>query len=208
MNDLGFIHRYIPAKEGSSRTLLLLHGTGGNEDDLVPLAGELDGSAGILSPRGKVLERGMPRFFRRFAEGVFDEEDLKFRAGELAEFVSQAAKIYQFDAGQVIAVGYSNGANIAAGLLLLSPETLKSAILLHAMVPFEPVSAPSLTGKSVFLSASQADPIVPAENSKRLASMLANCGADVKLEWFSGGHNLSLPEVRAAAAWLNSEGIA
>jgi phospholipase/carboxylesterase len=169
-NQLGFIHRFIPPKNRTSEvtigttdevqthrkaftTFLLLHGTGGNEEDLIPLAYELDKRAAILSPRGKVLENGTtPRFFRRLAEGVFDLEDLKFRTNELAEFVVDASKTYNFDLQHVIAVGYSNGANIAASMLLLRPETLSSAILFRAMVPLVPQTLPVLSNKLIFMS--------------------------------------------------------
>src|SRR4249919_1781969 len=135
-----FIHDFVPGS--SLRTLLLLHGTGGNERDLIPLGRELDPNAALLSPRGKVLERGMPRFFRRLAEGVFDLDDLKFRAAELAAFVAAAAAHYRFDPARVVAMGFSNGANIASSLLLLSPGTLKAAALFSPMVPFVPDPLP------------------------------------------------------------------
>src|SRR5205814_4891279 len=137
-----FIHEFVPGS--SSRTLLLLHGTGGNERDLIPLGRELDPNAALLSPRGKVLEKGMPRFFRRLAEGVFDLEDLRKRTHELADFVLSAADYYKIDMKRIVAVGYSNGANIAAGNLLLRPEKLSAAILFPAMVPFVPEPQPIL----------------------------------------------------------------
>src|SRR5947207_11707636 len=137
-----FIHDFVPGS--SSRTLLLLHGTGGNERDLIPLGRELDPNAALLSPRGKVLENGMPRFFRRLAEGVFDLEDLKYRTNELSDFVTAAGKHYGFATDQLVAVGYSNGANIAASMLLLRPQLLPSAILFRAMVPLHPQKDPDL----------------------------------------------------------------
>src|SRR5919202_5992866 len=173
--DLGFIHRFMPPKKvsGSEKakqgaiegktftTFLLLHGTGGNEEDLISLAYELDKKAAILSPRGKVLENGItPRFFRRLAEGVFDLQDLKFRTNELADFVIDASKTYDFDLQHVIAVGYSNGANIAASMLLLRPEILSSAILFRAMVPLVPLTLPNLSDKRIFMSSGLYDPIV------------------------------------------------
>ena len=135
MKQLNFVHRYLPGKNADSRILLLLHGTGGDENDLIPLGQELDPNAALLSPRGRVSENGAPRFFRRFAEGVFDEEDVLRRANELADFVAAAAAEYAFAPERVIAVGYSNGANIAAAMLLLRPEALEAAILFRAMVP-------------------------------------------------------------------------
>src|SRR5437868_14836991 len=131
-----FIHEFIPGD--SPRTLLLLHGTGGNERDLIPLGRELDAKAALLSPRGKVLENGMPRFFRRLAEGVFDLEDLRYRTNELADFVMAAGQHYGFASNQLIAVGYSNGANIAASVLLLRPEIMRRVILFRAMVHLYP----------------------------------------------------------------------
>ena len=141
-SELGFIHQFIPASNRPDRiTLLLLHGTGGNELDLVPLGRELYPRAAILSPRGKVLESGMPRFFRRLAEGVFDMEDLKFRTHELADFVENASKVYGFELRYLVSVGYSNGANIASSLMLLHPEVMSSAVLSRAMIPFVPESS-------------------------------------------------------------------
>src|SRR5438093_4095070 len=131
-----FIHQLVPGN--SKRTLLLLHGTGGNERDLIPLGHDLDPNASLLSPRGKVLENGMPRFFRRLAEGVFDLEDLQKRTHELADFVVSAAEHYKIDIKHIVAVGYSNGANIAASILLLRPEVLSAAVLFRAMVPLVP----------------------------------------------------------------------
>lgn len=203
VDDLGFVHRYIPARGSSRRTLLLLHGTGGDENDLLPLGGALDPEAGLLSPRGKVQERGMPRFFRRLAEGVFDEEDLRFRTSELAEFVAKAAKHYQFDPGAVEAVGYSNGANIAASLFLLSPSTLAGGALLHAMVPLQPEEAPNLAGKRVLITAGENDPIVRPEEAMRLHKMLIRYGAEVRMAWFGQGHGLSHEEVEVATGWMN-----
>src|SRR5213079_1286001 len=145
-----FIYEFVP--RSSKRTLLLLHGTGGNERDLIPLGHDLDPNASLLSPRGKVLENGMPRFFRRLAEGVFDLEDLQKRTHELADFVVSAAAHYKIDINGVVAVGYSNGANIAASLLLLRPEILSAAILFRAMVPLIPEKPPDLGSKSIFMT--------------------------------------------------------
>lgn len=200
--DSGFVHRFLPAeKADESRTLLLLHGTGGNEDDLLSLGRDLLPGAALLSPRGNVLERGMPRFFRRLAEGVFDREDLRFRTHELARFVRAAAAAYGFDPEKVIAVGYSNGANIAASVLLQEPGTLAAAVLFHPMVPFVPEVFPDLTGTPVFISAGDADPMVPQENTQELAALLRRAGATVTIAWQTGGHQLSGGEVEAARQW-------
>jgi phospholipase/carboxylesterase/glyoxalase family protein len=201
--NLGYVHRFVPAAPaGSGRTLLLLHGTGGDENDLLELGRRLSPNAALLSPRGNVLERGMPRFFRRLAEGVFDLEDLTFRTQELADFVEAASATYGFDAGKVFAVGYSNGANIAASILLLRPRTLAGAILFRPMVPFVPESLPDLTGKPVFLAAGRYDPIVPPDNTEQLAALLRRCDADVTLRWQDGSHALSGEEIEAARMWL------
>src|SRR6266481_4806672 len=176
-----FIHEFVPGT--SNRTLLLLHGTGGNERDLIALGRELDPNAALLSPRGKVLENGMPRFFRRLAEGVFDLEDLKYRTNELADFVTAAAQHYEFATDQLVAVGYSNGANIAASMLLLRPETLSAAILFRAMVPLVPETQPNLSAVRVWIGAGDHDPIVPPSDTKRLAELLRRVGADVTIHF-------------------------
>jgi predicted esterase len=195
-----FIHEFISGS--SNRTLLLLHGTGGNERDLIPLGRELDPTAALLSPRGKVLENGMPRFFRRIAEGVFDLEDLKNRTNELADFVAAAAQHYGFSADEVVAVGYSNGANIAASMLLLRPEILSAAILFRAMVPLVPDKQPNLSPVRVWIGAGTDDPIIPTSETKRLAEFLRSAGADVTIRHFPAGHELTLDDVESAREWL------
>jgi len=204
---LGFIHRYIPAAAGaelaSGTTLLLLHGTGGDEEDLIPLGRALLPGAGLLSPRGKVLERGAPRFFRRLAEGVFDQEDLARRTEELAQFIEAAAKTYELNRDGIVAVGFSNGANIAASLLLRRPGLLRGAVLLSPMVPFEPATLPDLTGTSVFIGAGRADSIAPPAEAEHLAELLRRAGAAVHIHWEPGGHTLTDGEVEAARQWLS-----
>ncbi len=195
-----FIHEFIPGT--SNRTLLLLHGTGGNERDLIPLGHELDAKAALLSPRGKVLENGMPRFFRRLAEGVFDFQDLRYRTNELAEFVTAAAQHYEFATDQLVAVGYSNGANIAASTLLLRPELLPTAILFRAMVPLHPEKEPNLSSVRVWIGAGDQDPIVPPSDTERLAEVLRRAGADVTIHFAKAGHGLTNNDVEAARHWL------
>lgn len=202
-NDLNFIHRFEPASGGPARTLLLLHGTGGNESDLLQVGRMIAPGAALLSPRGKVLENGMPRFFRRLAEGVFDEEDLKTRTEELAEFIDAASDTYGLDREAILAVGYSNGANIAASLLLSDPEMLAGAILFKPMTPFQPDVLPNLSRKPIFMAAGRSDPIVPPENTEQLAAMLRDAGAMVTLEWLAESHGLTQEEIQAASAWLD-----
>jgi phospholipase/carboxylesterase len=203
-SELGFIHQFIPASTRPDQvTLLLLHGTGGNEQDLIPLGQELYPRAAILSPRGKVLESGMPRFFRRLAEGVFDIEDLKFRTHELADFVRKASKVYKFDLRYIISIGYSNGANIASSLLLIHPEIITSAVLFRAMVPFIPEKVPNLTGKNIFIGAGQYDPIVPRKQTETLFDFFEKAGANVVLHFEeNSGHELGYDEISAAKDWL------
>ncbi|MEH7224042.1 alpha/beta hydrolase [Bacillus sp. JJ1566] len=182
-------------------TLLLLHGTGGNELDLLPLAGRIDDEASVLSVRGNVLENGMPRFFKRLAEGVFDIEDLIFRTKELNEFLDEAAEKYEFDRKNILAIGYSNGANIAASLLFHYQDALKGAILHHPMVPRKGIDLPNLTGKSVFIAAGTNDPICSPMESAELQSLLEKANATVEIHWENRGHQLTATEVEAAAQW-------
>ena len=193
-----YTHRWIP---GGEDTVLLLHGTGGNENDLLPLATELLPGASVLSPRGNVMEGPMPRFFRRLAEGVFDLEDLALRTSQLAAFVRAAAASYGFDLARLTAVGFSNGANIAASVLLSEPEVIRRAVLFRAMLPRE-VAPPRLDGTRVYLAAGRRDPIIPAASVERLATLLRQGGADVTLEWRPGGHGLTAEDVDASRRWL------
>jgi predicted esterase len=202
VSDLGFVHVYQPPSTPDAPILLLLHGTGGDEHNLVPLKDELMAAAGVLSPRGQVLERGMPRFFRRLAEGVFDIEDLTQRTHGLAHFVSTAAAHYRFDVSRVVAAGFSNGANIAASLLLLAPRTLAGAMLFRAMVPLVPDPLPSNPETPVFLSNGRRDPLVAPAETERLAALLARAGATVTLAWQEAGHELTRGDVAQAREWL------
>lgn len=208
MTELGFVHRFVPATDPDSPVaLLLLHGTGGNEQDLIPLGQALLPSAALLSPRGKVLENGMPRFFRRFAEGVFDIEDLKHRADELSTFIDQARERYSLASKKLIAVGYSNGANIAASLILRRPDQISGACLFRAMVPFEPERTPDLSNLAIFLGAGQQDPIVPRANTNELARIFQSGGAAVALHWHDGGHELGQDDLEAAKIWMRKDAI-
>ena len=203
---LGFVHRYVSPEAGSElaggTTLLLLHGTGGDENDLLPLGRSLLPGAGMLSPRGKVLERGAPRFFRRLAEGVFDQEDLARRTEELAQFIDAASTTYALERDGIVAVGFSNGANIASSLLLRRPGLLRGAVLLSPMVPYEPEALPDLSATAVFIGAGRNDPIAPAEQVERLASMFQKAGADVTVHWQNAGHTVTKDELDAAQRWI------
>ncbi len=197
---LDFDHRFIAGS--SAQTLLLLHGTGGDENDLIPLGRALNPEAALLSPRGKVLENGRPRFFRRLAEGVFDEEDLKRRTHELADFIAQAAEHYRFAPANVLAVGYSNGANIASSLLLLRPGVIRGAALLRPMIPFHPETLADLGGAPVLLLAGNQDPIVPADEPRALADLLRRAGAEVALAFEDAGHGLTPESLDTVKKWL------
>lgn len=196
-----FIHRLEP---GEGRPLLLLHSTGGNENQLLGIGRMLAPGAPLIAPRGQVLENGMPRFFRRFAEGLLDVDDLVFRARELAAWVDSVA-------GQApVAVGYSNGANVAAAMLLLSPHTLAGAVLARAMLPFETdrlPAPPDLAGKRVLLLAGLADTMVAEGQPDRLAAILRQFGADVTLAWQPAGHELGAADIAAMRSWLSTAGL-
>lgn len=200
-----FVHKFIPASRTNARTLLLLHGTGGNENDLISLGRELSRDSALLSPRGRILEAGMPRFFKRFAEGVFDLEDLRFRTNELADFVMEASKEYKFDPDLIVGVGYSNGANIATRMLLLRPEVLKDAILFRAMVPLIPEKLPDLSAKTIFLSEGRFDSIVNATQASDLVELLRKSGAKVHLNWTQSDHSLTQEEIMKARRFLEEE---
>lgn len=196
----GFIHKFI--RKSGKRTLLVLHGTGGNEDDMIPLAEEIDPNDSILSVRGKVLENGMPRYFRRFSSGVFDLEDLKFRTFELANFMQIAGRKYGFHPKSVVALGYSNGANTATSILLLKPECLEGAVLLRAMLPLVPESLPNLSEKRIFLSSGKFDLITPKLKVTELEELLLKAKAKVTTNWEDSDHSLTQEEVQKAHTWI------
>jgi len=202
MKPLTYVHRFEPATVASATPVLLLHGTGGNEADLLPLGRQLAPGSALLSPRGDVSEHGMPRFFRRFAEGVFDLDDVARRTHALADFIAAAATRYGFDPGKLAALGYSNGANIAASLLLLRPEALVRAVLLRPMVVLQPKTLPDLSGKHVTLLSGRHDPIVPVDHPPQLAKMLRQAGAQVDLHWLDTGHQLTEEDLRLSGQAL------
>jgi phospholipase/carboxylesterase len=195
-----FIYRFKPGSQSNAPPLLLLHGTGGDENDLMQLGTMISPGSPLLSPRGRVLENGMPRFFRRLAEGVFDEEDVRDRALELGDFIQQARDQYGISAP--IAVGYSNGANIAAALLLMSPEALAGAILLRAMVPLTEPPAADLARRPVLILSGRQDPIVPADNADTLAEVLSAAGGTVNHRILPTGHQLSQADIALSREWI------
>ncbi|WP_339209786.1 alpha/beta hydrolase [Paenibacillus sp. FSL K6-3182] len=196
-------HIFKQGTDATAPVLLLLHGTGGTERDLLPLAELVSTASSVLSVRGNVLENGMPRYFRRLAEGVFDLEDLKFRTQELNEFLDQAAVEYGFDRNNIVAIGYSNGANIAGSLLFHYQGTLRGAILHHPMVPIRDVNLPDLAGVPCFIGAGSNDPLCTPQETEELDRMLQAAGAPVMVHWETFGHQLTSSEVAAAAAWFN-----
>ncbi len=198
--QLSYLHRFEPGTDRNATPVLLLHGTGGDENDLISLGRLVAPEAALISPRGKVSEGGMPRFFRRLAEGVFDETDVKRRANELADFIGEARDAYGLSAP--IALGFSNGANIAAATLMLRPEALAGAVLIRAMVPLSQPPVADLAGKPVLILSGSMDPMVPADNAQRLATQLRNAGADVQHRTLPAGHGLSQADVALTRDFL------
>jgi phospholipase/carboxylesterase len=201
--DLEHLHRFTPGEgKNASTTLLLLHGTGGDENDLVPLGASLLPGAALLSPRGAVSERGAARFFKRLSEGIFDLVDLALRTQQLIRFVNGAVDKYELDRSRLIAVGLSNGANIAASVLLTTPGVFSHAILFRAMVPFEPKQPTKLGGTPVLLSSGEWDPIATPAQARRLQSLLTAAGAVASINFFNAGHELTRDDVLDAAHWI------
>jgi phospholipase/carboxylesterase len=210
-NNFGFNHIFINTshdeeydKGNKKLTLVLLHGTGGNEEDLIFLGKKIEPNASILSPRGKVLENNMPRFFRRLSEGVFDIEDLHIRSHELADFIQKCSFHYKFNLENTIAIGFSNGANIAVSMLFLRPEVLQGAILFRAMVPFIPESLPNLLNKKILLSAGVQDPIVSRNETENLYSLFQKTNAITTLKWQPSSHNLIQKDILVAKSWVSN----
>jgi phospholipase/carboxylesterase len=195
-------HIFLEGKSKTKPTLLLLHGTGGNEESLLSLREWIDPEAAVLSVRGNVLENGMPRFFRRLSEGVFDEEDLIARTKELYIFLDEAAEMYKFDRGNIVAMGFSNGANIAGSLLFHYKDALRGAILNHPMVPRRGIDLPDLAGIPVFIGAGHNDPLCSEQESSDLEKLLKQAGASVTMHWENHGHSLTQTEVEAASRWF------
>jgi predicted esterase len=201
--DLGFIHRFVPAEDSASgETLVVLHGTGGDENDLIGIGQAVAPGAAILSPRGNVLENGAPRFFRRLAEGVFDPKEVRSRSQDLARFIRAVVVTYRLDPTRVFALGYSNGANVASTVMLIEPGVLQGAVLFRPMLVYEPIEKSDLSGSAVFISAGRMDPIVPTASVQKLANLFESAHAEVTLKWQLAGHNLVPSEVREAAEWL------
>lgn len=202
-----FVHRFIPGSD-PGRTLLLLHGTGGDENDLLPLGRAIDPGAALLSPRGRVLENGSPRFFRRLAEGVFDEQDVVARAQELADFVDRAIKTYSIDEDGLVAVGYSNGANIASAMLLLGAAKFRGAVLFRPMVPLSNSPFHPLAESRVLLCGGEYDPIATVDQVNALAHLLRQRGAEVDMQMGQSGHELIQADIASAREWLATTPIA
>jgi phospholipase/carboxylesterase len=202
-DDIGFVHRFVPAEDkASAETLIVLHGTGGDENDLIGIGQTIAPGAAILSPRGNVLENGAPRFFKRLAEGVFDAREVRSRGEELARFIRAAILKYGLNPERVFALGFSNGANVASTVMFIEPGLLRGAILLRPMVVFEPDERPDLSAAGVLISAGRMDPIVPTESVERLVELFETSHAEVTLRWQLAGHNLLPSEIREAAEWL------
>ncbi len=202
--QLNFKHKYVPSSDPTKgKTVLLLHGTGGNEESLIPIVEMVLPDAAILSPRGQIMENGMPRFFRRIAEGVFDLEDLKFQTQELAIFIEAASKTYGLESNEVIALGYSNGANIASSVMLTYPELISKAALFHPMIPFVPENPPDLSNTSILITAGTNDPIVSRKETLELNSMFQDYGAEVEIFWHDSGHNLTREELDKTKNFLS-----
>ena len=201
-----FVHRFVPGTRAGSVPVLLLHGTGGNEEDLLPLGRTVAPGAPLLGLRGQVLENRMPRFFRRLSEGVFDEADIRARAQDLAGFLGEATKRYRLGPVPPIALGFSNGANMAAALLLLHPGSLSGALLLRPMVPLVPEPTPPLHEVRVLIAAGRQDPIVRPEQSQALADLLGGSGADVTLRWINAGHGLTREDLETGVQWMSTTG--
>jgi predicted esterase len=198
-----FIHKFVPSK-GSPNTVLLLHGTGGDENDLLPIGLGIAPGFALLSPRGRVDEHGAARFFRRVREGVFDEASIRTEAAALEQFIGESAGRYGFDPTRVSALGYSNGANMIAALLLLSPQLFSGAVLLRATLPFEPEPLLPIAGTPVLLEAGQHDPILPAPGAEKLAKKLAEAGAKVEVRWHNLGHELGPEDFSAAREFFKA----
>lgn len=203
VSSLGFVHRFVPATDDSSRaTILLLHGTGGDENDLISFGEAVAPGKALLSVRGNTLENGAPRFFRRIAEGKFDPAEVRYRALELAAFIVAAAAEYHLDPASIFALGYSNGANIASATMMLEPRMLAGAILFRPMIVLDPEEKADLAGRAVFIGAGRLDTIVPADQPERLADMLRQRGAVVTVSWQVSGHNLTPADIADAASWF------
>jgi predicted esterase len=202
--DLGFIHRFVPPEDSvSGDALVVLHGTGGDENDLIGIGQAIAPGAALVSPRGNVLENGAPRFFKRLAEGKFDPKEVRSRAEELARFIRAAVVTYRLDAARVFALGYSNGANVASTVMFVEPGILQGAILFRPMLVYEPSERNDLTGSAVFISAGRMDPIVPADSVERLVELFESAHAEVTLKWQLAAHSLVPSEVREAAEWFD-----
>jgi phospholipase/carboxylesterase len=200
--DAGFTHGFEPATNAAAPTLLLLHGTGGDENTLLPLGKAIAPGAALVSPRGNVLEHGMASFFRRLEKGVVDQQDLEFRTTELRSFIGFAAQSYSLAIHNLVAVGVSNGAILGASLALRYPDTCAGVILLRGMAPFMPEPIPDLRRKPILLLGGLDDPIVQTDEAGDLANIFRSANADVTVHWENAGHTLAQGDVLMAFDWL------
>lgn len=212
MTDLGWIHRFVPAspRQGSQQdapalTLLLLHGTGGDETSLLGLGEEVAPHANLLSVRGRSLSEGLPRFFRRYSAVSYDQDDIEREAGALATFTRAAAGRYNFAPSGVVAVGYSNGANIALAVLAFHPSALAGAALLRAVMPLDDPPEADLSGTPLLLLSGARDPYAP--HAARLAPYLRQAGAAVEEAMLSAGHELIDEDLRRLSSWLAGQSV-
>jgi|SRR5690349_12845673 predicted esterase len=205
--DLNYIHTFVPAPSNSSRpvTLLLLHGTGGDENSLLSLGNDLCPGAALLGLRGKVLENGMPPSFRRFTEAGIG--DIRSRTEELAQFIRAASERYGFSTRRLVVVGHSDGANLAASLILLHPHYLAGAVLFRVMVPSLPDLIRDFSNLFIFIGAATLDPLIPADQASELAAIFKSGGAKVAISWHQGGRELGEDDIQAARNWLARDGF-
>ena len=193
--------KHIYIKGQSNRTLILFHGTGGSENDLIGIGQAIDAKANILSVRGNVSEHGMARYFRRIKEGVFDEKDLTFRTHELYEFLIEASNTYDFDLNNLVGFGYSNGANILSSLIFHYPNLFQGAVLSHPMIPYKSFDVPRLEGLRIFIGAGENDPLVQISETQALKDLYVSNKADVTMYMGQQGHRLSQVELDQVISW-------
>ncbi|HEX7938062.1 MAG TPA: alpha/beta hydrolase [Gemmatimonadaceae bacterium] len=200
----GYDYRHEAGSDASAPVLLLLHGTGGDENDLIPFARLVSPGSAVVSPRGNVSENGAARYFRRIREGVFDLEDLALRTAALLKFLKAAAKAHTFSTDHVVALGFSNGANVAASMMLTEPSTLRHGILIRAMQPFQPATLPDMKKSSALIAAGRSDQMISQPMTEKLAELMRSAGARVELKWQDAGHGMIQADVNDAREYLRA----